>query len=1183
MAARRALHEVADADISSGPGHLRKYVSYLKHLCENEPGEGFEEADFRALLQSCEAQEPEWGLLIAVARALPSILCGETDPLELFFLTDLAKRFYTRLYNQHLRDEGLRTLLDLATHENPNMRILEIGSGTGGMTRVVLDLLRGFEGLTGQLRFAEYVFTDISPSFFESTRHEFSDFEDRMIFKTFDVARDPSEQGFAVGGYDLVVAGSVLHATPDLTATLANVRRLLKPRGILLFQEIVSPESAGANVVFGCLEGWWLGTEEWRLHSPLLDDQRWDELLRDTGLFSGAELVLRDYQNDEIHFSSVIVSFAIGRDTEETDAVDTRDLDERHNVVALVDPDMKQQRTLALALAEKFPGTRITDTMVVSFVEAGQPYLASIDEKGFKDLQNLIQRANNILWVTSLPCIDQLGVDPHCALAVGFLHSIRSKETGKKIVSLILRSGRPPGGEYEYISKVFNSCFFQKPALCDELEFVVRDGLLVIERACRVYPSLHHDVWEPKTGFETPVILEVGRSGMLDSLRFIEDNTHESELQSDEVELGYGCAGLVKRVGSRVSSGLRPNDRVVMACIGSMRSHPRAPSNAVVKLPDSLSLEDAASAITGLATAYHAQVNVAHLQRGEKILIHSAAGSTGQMAVQIAQNLGANIFATVGSDVKKLLIMCNFGVPEDHIFYSRDASFALGVKRVAGSVDVVLNSLSGNSLQASWECIAPYGRFIELGKADIIDNSSLPMARFAQNVAFAAVDLHHVALTNPDLNRSLLEKAIDLVARGEVKPPAPLHLYAVSEAENAFRYIQSGKNSGRTIITASPEDVVPKLTVYKKEWRFNEDASYLIAGGLGGIGCARSFILPSRSGASTQIARDFVSELRSKGLRVISPCCDLSSIHQLSTLLENYTNLPPIKGYINAAMALQDAVFENMIHAQWACTIQSKVQTSWNLHRLLPSDLNFFIMLSSLGGVYGSVAQSNYAAGCVFQDSLARSHTAAGFPASVSLDLGWMRTIGLVTKSDDVRRHQLHINGMQPVEAADFLALLDHYCDPELPLLGESQSQLLVRAVHPAYFQARGQTPIPLVSRPVFAGFSVMHSQQKERSAETGAQEDIALLFAQASDSKKDRASIVISAFKEKLARALWVQADDIDHRRSLSDYGVDSLMAVELRNWIRGDFRAAVAVFEIMGGASIAAVAELIVERTEA
>jgi acyl carrier protein len=187
-----------------------------------------------------------------------------------------------------------------------------------------------------------------------------------------------------------------------------------------------------------------------------------------------------------------------------------------------------------------------------------------------------------------------------------------------------------------------------------------------------------------------------------------------------------------------------------------------------------------------------------------------------------------------------------------------------------------------------------------------------------------------------------------------------------------------------------------------------------------------------------------------------------------------------------------------------------------------------------------------------------------------------MRTIGIVAETDAFQRHQQLIRGMQPVEDADLFALLEHYCDPMLPPLDEDHSQLLVGAVHPARFHVSNKQPPSWLAGPLFTTFATTKHKQGHEVSQSGDQEDAALLFAQAK-SFKSRTEVVLTALREKVACALGVQPDDIDTRKTLSDYGVDSLMAVELRSWFRRDFQTVVAVFEIMGGKSIRSVSELI------
>ncbi|KAI1464024.1 uncharacterized protein F4812DRAFT_453148 [Daldinia caldariorum] len=1260
MAARNALKQVSPEEIAASPGHIRKYAYLLRHIVENrELDEKVAGPALEWLLQECETELPECRVLPLVARALPSVLRGKTDPLDLLFSTGAAESFYDLLFRHHGHDGRLKAFVDLLTHENPTLRILEVGTGTGGMARLMLNALWNLEKGTGsqKKRFSEYVYTDISPAFFEVARTEFVSAEthngakeDRIVFRTFDLEKESVEQaGFesSEGQYDLVVAGSVLHATADLAATLGRVRKLLKPGGHLLLQEITAPQSACINVGFGLLEGWWMGTEEWRRHTPLVTLERWGELLCETG-FSGVDLTLKNSQIEGAWFSSIVISTAVARYPRPNGGLGTYQCNgtptgSKPKLDILIDLDSAVQRQVAAAIGQQYPHSRIisleyvtgnewkpslTDT-VVSLLEVGATFLASISESNFQAIRALIQRVQNLLWLTSPVYPNKFS--PQYAIAAGFLRGIRTEESSKHIVSVTIESGGLRS-EASYAAQVLQSCFVDEPASA-ELEFIVRDGKLHVGRLTReleldqervdsIVPRVRPRRWQPGPRLK----LGVGTPGLLDTLKFIPDDPVRPDvLQAREVEieaaawpvsfrdvlialgrldsqesLGFESAGTITRLGPDcpVEYGLHVGDRVVMVATGCMRSHPRGPAHAVLKVPDGLSLYESVSAINPGMTAYHALVNVARLQPGEKILIHAAAGSTGQMAVAIAQRLlGAEVFATVGFNDKKQLLIDRFGIPDDHIFYSRDNSFARGVLRVTGGrgVDVVLNSLSGDGLRASWECIAAYGRFVELGKVDISRNSALPMAGFVKNVSFAAVDLLPISLSNAKLTRALIAKILELVGNGQIPTPGPLNLYPVGKIEGAFRNMQSGRNMGRIVVTMGQTDKVSAYSIRKKDWKFDTSASYIVVGGFGGLGRfilrwmaergAKTLIVPSRSGVSSNEAAKTVAELESKGIRLITRRCDVSSAADLSALLEECENtLPPIRGCINAAMALQDAIFENMSHIQWMTTIQSKVDTSWNLHTLLPSNLDFFILLSSLAGVYGPIAQSNYAAGCAFQDALAYVRTLAGHPASVALDLGWMRTIGIVAERADYRRHREKSRDMDPVEEEDLVALLQHFCDPDAEAR-ERKSQVLVGAVIPGHFRAQGEEIPAFLTRPLVAGFEGLyiprgsngrHAAAAVATSRPSTDLDPSMLFKQASSSQ-ERSAVVVSALKNKLARALGVEIEEVDARKGLSDYGVDSLMAVELRNWIRRDFGATVAVFEIMSGVPIAGIGELI------
>lgn len=238
--------------------------------------------------------------------------------------------------------------------------------------------------------------------------------------------------------------------------------------------------------------------------------------------------------------------------------------------------------------------------------------------------------------------------------------------------------------------------------------------------------------------------------------------------------------------------------------------------------------------------------------------------------------------------------------------------------------------------------------------------------------------------------------------------------------------------------------------------------------------------------------------------------------------------------------------------------------------------------MSSVAGIYGLPGQSNYAAGCAFQDALSRHRTATGYPGiSVSLDLGWMRDDGAIHEPADLKRRFTSASDMKPVATADLLAVLDHYCDPLLPSLDQDRSQLLIGLTTPDEVRAQASaTPETIRSTRLFAGFDVVLANEAGIAGGSSvAVDDVAQRFVQAR-SAADRVQVVATALRQKVARALGVEMDHVDSSKGLADYGVDSLMGVELRNWIRRDFGVSVAVFEIMQGGKTIEDVGLLVER---
>ncbi|KAH8200137.1 hypothetical protein TruAng_005708 [Truncatella angustata] len=1187
------------------PAHLKHFVSWIERQLLKKPGQSVEEINDETLsaeLKNLREIRPSWRIFIDVAHALNSIVKGETDALELLFSTPLAQDLYDEFF-QRTCNQKLFSYLELATHQTPDQRILEVGAGTGGMTNQVLSILSQIERRTGGTAFSEYIYTDISTGYFEEARERFSAYRDRMTYKTFDLERDVITQDIEPGSCDIILAGSVLHATKNLSHTLRNLRRALKPGGQLIILEVTAPDCFVTSFGFGILPGWWIGEEESRAWCPTIAEPEWDTLLKDNG-FSGNDLVIKDYKDDSAHYVSILVSSA-DRPSETTTSgsrilivVEDHNEDQKRLASNLVESgfESSNSRPIIFGLSQVADAEVSTTDTVVFLADAGESLLAKPSEDTFKQMQDWVQQSKQLLWVTA-STISQHSY-PYASLKDGFLRVFRSENDSKRIVSLSLESELSDGaGCVQQITQVFRSAF---ETASPDSEYIIRNGKALTGRLIQevdlnkdlnssISPQILTEAWLPGP----PLKFDVGTRGSLETLRFIEDPDHfiplgptDIEIENiawalgfrdifgalgrlDENEFGTDCAGVVKRVGSQCTQ-LQPGDRVCTSTFGCMRTYVRCDEADAIKIADSLSMEEACGVINPGMTAWHSLVNVARLQKGEKILIHSASGATGQVAIQIAKKIGAEVFATVGYDYKKQLLIDEYGIPADHIFYSRDLSFVEGIMRVSEGygVDVVLNSLVGEGLRASWECVAPYGRFIEIGKADIHANAPLPMACFAKNVTFSAVDLRHLSFYRIDQARELFRKTVSLVGEQVIHCPRPWHTYSVSDIEEAFRYLQSGKNTGRVVVRVEHSAKVQKYLIHRRTWSFNENATYLVAAGLGGVGRsvlrwmaskgAKQLIVPSRSGAASQEAIQVVKELTSQGVKIVTPKCDVSEESSLQ----------------------QDSVFENMTHAQWEGTIRSKVQTSWNLHALLPKDLDFFLLLSSAAGIIGNAGQSNYAAGCTFQDSLSRYRVSHGQKA-VSIDLGPMRTVGVVAENEGLKRTFEKYPGLTRIEEEEFLTLLEILCEPESSSPSSAtRSQVTMGIVTPADLLLEGSDfPLEHMQRSLFAHFSQAKAISSNSATANGP--NAAVLFRQA-ETEEEMTDVVVESLVRKLARALSIQPEDVDVEKPLHLYGVDSLVAVELRNWITKEFAAEVPVFELMSGRTIVAIGQLVTKTSQ-
>ena len=476
-------------------------------------------------------------------------------------------------------------------------------------------------------------------------------------------------------------------------------------------------------------------------------------------------------------------------------------------------------------------------------LEADEPILSKISEDQFIALQGMCSGAKGILWVVR-GAFYQSSM-PDANLILGLARTIRSENTGVKFVTLDLdpQQTRSDADTADEIVRVFKTVFSSNaPPNHFDMEFAEHDGIIKVPR---VVPDIERDnfimretnepVPEPQPFMQDkrPLRLKIKTPGLLDSLYFADDNRSVEPIADNMVgidvkavgmnfkdvmiglgqipyqDLGFECSGIITTVGKGVS-GLTIGDRVCTMAGGCYANHIQVPGFTAQKIPGDMSYTTAASILTVLTTAHYSLVNVAQLKQGESVLIHAAAGGVGQSAVMLAQSIGAVVFITVGSQEKKKFMMDKYHIPDAHIFSSRDTTFERGIMRRTNNegVDVILNSVAGDALRTTWSCLASLGRFVEIGKKDMVQNTRLEMQKFQNMVTFASVDLGVVIMKKPKVFQKTCADVMELLRTGAVKPVSPITVYPISQIEAALRLMQTGKHMGKIVVEAQSEDQV---------------------------------------------------------------------------------------------------------------------------------------------------------------------------------------------------------------------------------------------------------------------------------------------------------------------------------------------------------------------------------------
>nr|ALQ32854.1 putative polyketide synthase [Fusarium foetens] len=1184
---------------------LHKDLLAARHKQQN----GFatvQDAIMNVVANSGISQTVDASIVSQLAINMSRIFRGEVEALAVWLENDLLYRFYEESIFTTSMNQKLLSVAELLAHKNPNMKILEIGAGTGGATT---ELLRGFSKAGGKNAYQSFTFTDISAGFFDKAKKKFAQW-DRIEFKTLDVEKDIAEQGFTEK-YDLVVAANVLHATADLPFAMKNIRSLLRDDGYLLVGEL-SEDLTSANFLWGPLTGWWLRPRSPGRSGPGLTLDEWrDELAADFD--SVSEIEAKHDKSDTDQLSSTIVMMARAKPVEYTPP---KPLSEEKVHIAGVGGDLSTRDHL-----QKYLGTRgisaSSSTLedlasrewsgewLILVDETEGSFLASLQQEQLTALKSWLTKPIKCIWVTRKVYLDPQNTTG--GLVTGFARTLRGENSQCQLYTLDLSSDGDITANviYHVLERAHYS--HDDPISRLDYEIAEKDGQLW---TCRlVNDALLENAYGPARKMDAPSTqvvkaphhLIMGEVGILESLTMAQDDAYTAipdghvlvEVKAvglnerdgfiaqgslPATSFGRECSGVVTSCGANVAS-FSPGDRVAVIGQGTFTTQYLAPSNCCRKIPDWLSFEDAAAIPTSFVTASYALTTPARVSTGQKILIVNASSTQGVALIKIATALKLDVYAAI-SDATNKPLLTRLGLHSAKIFVNPTNTSRSSVSRSTTfqAYKLVLNTKSGQYADFA-HLVANRGTYIEIASGETSGDEVYLAPN--KNVMFASVDLADAYQENKqDLGDNLLDQVIDWVEKREIDVDTSVSVTGLDSIQSAFSSLVEG-NQQKQVVSLTNSDDQQLIKTRPKTSRFNPHKTYIITGGLGGLGRAisvwmasygaRHIILATSSVARASESSDLLQQLSSYGCNGRVEVCDVGDSEAVERLVASIDT--PVGGVIHSALKLSDCFFEDITLEDFDAVFGPKVNGSLNLHNsLINQDLDFFVMLSSGCGVLGNEGQSNYAASSTFLDTFARYRQSLGLPAS-SVDLGFVEDVGNISERPEIQASLLS-RGLRPITVRDVLRVVEGAIatgSPKNPNINDSTYDSFVQSQIVLSFGMIDKATAEYQSWAQDAKFGLFGSRAADNAAldsdadsgESAVQTAVKAFrntLGRLGDAPEGKEAalqpFVCTALVAKLAQVLSIKVADIQPSRSAIQYGMDSLIAIEVRSWARYAFQ---------------------------
>ncbi|KAI9691868.1 MAG: Type I Iterative PKS [Bathelium mastoideum] len=1082
-------------------------------------------------------------LATVVAHCLPGVLRGQTHLLEVLLENDLLEQCYTRGLGVQRLNVYAADIMKQIAHRHPHSKILEIGAGTGGTTKSIL------EGIGD--KFSSYTYTDISPSFFAKAGERFRDSSKKMIFKTLDIDMDIVAQEYQENAYDVVVASSVLHATTNLQQTLMHIRKLLHPGGYLILVEGTG-DLQRLGFCFGGLPGWWSGAGEGRILGPCVPAAKWDELLQATG-FSGISHLLHDTSDPTQHLHSLIISQAIDKvfDMIRKPLAVNRTLQGPVTLIGgnsaktlkLIRNIMKilsqfSQQINVVNSIDVFKDQDILPSTSLIVLEELERILLMppVNSERMSVLQKIFTSTKTVLWISN----GRLNDNPLSNMMIGAVRTLRE----------------------EIPDLNFQSLDFSQ--LSDVNAIACAEAFLRLEFATS--PDFMHGnvLWtvEPEIVVDKDAVL----------IPRVVPNTEANERHNasrrdirKRVQADRTCLEFVDADGTLVLREKNPVPNVVHIIVAYSIALPCIGAAKYYLCVGELS----GKGCMAIAITQHAASHI-NVIPGDYFTLPESQLYDSSLLQLVAKHLTVLCIAARFDQTKGSVVI--FDPPADiaEIFQSNE---------VLSEHKFCFASHRRQSLPANWIFLHPRATNHTLQRA-LPENLAFVVSMTAS--AEDSVFRSNTLLGRPVLKfedivesigstQSFLAAAVTIA----IQKPRPEHGHAIRVGELVGAPASSltdmkvveWPHSGSLTTVARPLDV---------KTLFKAGRTYLLVGLTGELGfslCrfmvqngARYIVLASRN---PDVSASWLHEMNEEGADVRMCRMDVSSRASVLNVVNGLRDsAPPIAGVCNGAMVLSDSMFKSMSAEDMNIVLRPKVNGSMILDRLFTRPtLDFFVLFSSFSAVLGIPGQSNYNAANLFMTGLAAQRKHRGLAGSV-IDIGVVVDVGYVARQGIHVKRRLAKHAYQPLSEKDVQRMFAEAIiagKPETPGSGQISTGIEPFLISPDTINRPRWTFNPRLSHMV---------REAPLTASKGASapgKDNLRRQLEEAGSDTEAADLVIAAFSARLESMLLLSSGTVRPGIPLLEAGVDSLLAVEVRSWFAKEINVDIPVLKILSGKTIA------------